>query len=311
MDFRAPSIAKELNENAIKYLTKNLSDPVAGQHLLETIMPGLGSAIERFPYWHPILTIPKEDPREDVYSLFQLKTYEGIDHTVNFVRGFITCPYSDTTANKLVKAVNKLKGLHAYRLEEPLYANTAYPVVVEADDVELEADGTIRSRDALIWFTQKTVKEAWDAQIAETWWNIRSLILGTPHGSRSSLIVNQHTGSHMQKILKALNNSGMFGPIKEYSLDMLSKKKRAQISETLIRTAVTNWDKSSKTFCFELRGEACNVNIQDTWNDGHELSVSVKIGKDDLYVSGFYYAEGDRIDHTEPSGKRVVAEKFL
>lgn len=311
MEFRAPKVAKELNATAIRYLTKNLSDPDAARLVLDPLMVQLGNAIGTFPDWHPILTIPKRDSREHVSSLFDLDSYEGIDHTVLFVRGFITCPYSDNTANKLVSRVNSLSGLNAYRLEEPLYANNAFPVVVEASDIELEDEGTIGSRDALIWFAQETIKEAWNAKVAETWWNIRSLILGTPHGSRSSLIVSQHAGSHMQKILNALNSSGMFGPIKESSLDMLSKKKRAQISETLIRTAVSNWNKSSEMFSFKLRDETCDVNIRDTWDDGHELSIRIKVGESDLYVSGFYYEEDDRIDHTEPRGKRALAEKFL
>ena len=310
MEFRAPTVAKELNTNAIEYLTKNLSDPVAGRREVENLITKLGSAIDRFPDWHPILTIPKQGSQH-VGSLDDLNTYSGIDHTVEFVRGFITCPYSDDTAKELVASVNSLRGLDAYQLEKPLYSDSAYPVVVEAVEVELEGDGTIRSRDALIWFAEETIKGARDAQVGETWWNIRSLILGTPHGSRSSLLVNSHTGSHMQKILKALNNSGMFGPIKESSLDMLSSKKRSQISENLIRTAVTNWDKSSETFSFELRGETCNVKIRDTWNDGHELSVGVKVGKGDLHVSGFYYEENDSVTHTQPMGKRAVAEKFL
>ena len=40
---------------------------------------------------------------------------------------------------------------------------------------------------------------------------------------------------------------------------LLSKKKRDKISETLIRTAVTNWDKCKENFSFELRGEICKV----------------------------------------------------
>lgn len=311
MEFRAPSVATEQNTNAIKYLTKNLKYPEKGRRVLDDLMHNLGNAVESFPDWHPILTIPKQGSTEHVFSLSQLKTYDATDHTVEFVKGFITCPYSKDQANQLVDSVNLLTGLHAYRLQDPLYADSTYPVVVEATKVKLEADGTIRSRDALTWFAQETVKEAWDAQVAETWWNIRSLILGCPHGSRSSLFVNQHTGAHMRKILEALNNSGMFGPIKESSLDMLSQKKRDKISETLIRTAVTNWDKQRKKFKFELRGETCDVEIRDTWDDGHELSISVKIGKFDLSVRGFYYAEGDRITHTDPTGKRALAEKFL
>lgn len=311
MEFRAPDIAIQQNTNAIKYLTESLRDPEVGRHLLKDIMEELGDAVESYPDWHPILTIPQLSNAGHISSLSQLDAYKGIDHTVEFVRGFITCPYSKNTADQLVAVISQLPGLHAYRTTGHLYSDKAYPVVVQADVVVLEADGTIRGRDAIIWFTEKVIKEARGAQIAETWWNIRELILGRPHGSRSSLFVNQHAGVHMRKILEALNNSGMFGPIKEYSLGMLSKKKRGQISETLIRTAVDNWDKSSERFKFELRGETCEVAIRDTWNDGEELSVRVEIGEDDLSVSGFYYAENGRIGHLEPTGKRALAEKFL
>ena len=196
---------------------------------------------------------------------------------------------------------------------EAAFVNTVHPgdVVVVAVNVELEADGTIKSRDALAWFVQLSAAEATGAQVAETWWNVRSLILGSPHGSRSSLFVNQHTGVHMRKILEAMNASGMFGPIKESSLEMLSQKKRDAISETLIRTAVANWDGESSSFDFELRGETCKASLRDTWNDNHEISVRVEIGRFDLYVTGFYYPEDRRITHVDPRGKRELAEKFL
>jgi hypothetical protein len=278
---------------------------------VKQLIEELGSAVDSYPDWHPILTAPPRKLGEHIYSLSQLKAYEGLDHTTEFVRGFVSCPYSDHDADRLVSAVGQISGLHARRLNEPLYSDHAFPVVVVAVNVALEADGTIRSRDALAWFAQQTASEAANAQVAETWWNIRSNILGSPHGSRSSLFVNQHTGAHMRKILEAMNASGMFGPIKESSLAMLSQKKRNAISETLIRTAVRNWDSNTKDFEFELRGEICKAGVRDTWEDGMELSVRVEIGKYDLYVSGFYYPDSDKIMHLEPHGKRELAEKFL
>lgn len=311
MEFRAPTIATQKNARAIEYLTKNLSDPEAGEHLLERILHELGNAVDIYPDWHPILTAPPQDTTEHISSLSQLKIYDSTDHTVEFVRGFVTCPYSDEQADSLMNAINKVQGLHARRLLEPLYADNVHPVVVEACEVTLEADGTIRSRDALAWFAQQEVKNARNAQVAETWWNMRSNILGSPHGSRSSLFVNQYTGVHMRKVLEALNNSGMFGPIKESSLEMLSQKKRDTINETLLRTAVKNWDEISEKFEFELRDEVCKAAIRDTWDDGEELSIRVEIGKYDLYASGFYYAKDDRITYVDPRGKRALAEKFL
>ena len=311
MEFRAPTVAVQQNAQAMSYLTKNLKDPETGRRQVERLLDELGNAVDLYPDWHPILTAPPRRGSEHISDLGQIEVYAGIAHTTEFVRGFVTCPYSDVAANRLVEAVKQVSGLYAYRLEAPLYADNAHPVVVVARDVELEADGTIRSRDALAWFTQLTASEARNARVAETWWNIRELILGRPNGSRSSLFVNQHTGVHMRKILEAMNNSGMFGPIKEMSLEMLSQRKRDAISETLIRTAVDKWDKESESFNFEMRGETCKASIRDTWDDSYELSVRVEIGKFDLYISGFYYPKEKKITHSDPTGKRALAEKFL
>jgi hypothetical protein len=311
MEFRSPTVAAQQNAAAITYLTKSLRDPAAGRAVVEQLIAELGNATDGYPDWHPILTSPPRDSSEHRSSLQQIGAYRGLDHTIEFVRGFVTCPYSEEAADRLVNAVNAVPNLRAYRLSVPLYSDEAYPVVVAAWNIELEGDGTIRSRDALSWFVSLSVSEAANAQVAETWWNIRSYILGSPHGSRSSLFVNQHTGAHMRKILEAMNESGMFGPIKESSLDMLSQKKRKAIGETLIRTAVTNWDRTAPSFTFELRGETCKASLRDTWEDNEELSVRVEIGKHDLYVSGFYYPARDEITNVDPRGKRQLAEKFL
>lgn len=311
MEFRGPTIAAAQDAEAIKYLTGNLTDPEAGRRVLEGIMNELGHATDAYPEWHPLLTMPENPGGRDVFSLSQLPAYKGMDHTREFVRGFITCPYSDTVAKELVENVSEIDGLHAYQLDVPLYSDLAYPVVVEAMDVVLEADGTIRGRDVLQRFLDTTAAHAKGAQVAETWWNIRPYLLGRPHGSRSSLFVNQHTGAHIRKILEALNNSGIFGPIKESSLDMLSEKKRKTISEILVRTAVKNWNKSDDKFEFELRGETCRAEVRDTFDDGDELSVRVTIGTDDLHANGFYYRKNDRVDVLDPTGKRALAEKFL
>ena len=311
MEFRAPSTAAKLNAEAIKYFTKNLSDPETGRRVLEDVISELGSAVDNFPYWHPILTAPIKEGADKVHDISMLKIYDARDHTREFVRGFITCPYSESAADELMNAVNQVDGLNAYRLQHPLYADNAYPVVVEASEVELEVDGTIRSLDTIKWFAKKAIDDVDSAEIAETWWNIRSSILGRPHGSRSSLFVNQYAGGHMRKILEALNNSGIYGEIKEWSLGMLSKKKRDRICETVLRAALKKWDKEDNMFHFELRGELCNATIRDTWDDGYELSIRVKIRKEDLYVTGYYYKKDDRLSYTDPIGRRVIAEKFI
>lgn len=308
MEFRYPTASAEANMNAMKYLTQNLSAHEKGREEVESLLKVLGTSITSYPSWHPILTIPRGqgDERSDLGHL-----YKGTDHTIYFVRGFVTCPYSEEKANALVDYVNTLTGLSAYRTDTKLYSDHAYPVVVEATEVMLEADGTIRSRDALAWCVQELVRNAHHAQVAETWWSMRGYLLGEPHGSRSSLLVNQYTGGHMRKILEALNNSGMYGPVKEWSLDMLSKKKRELIGETLLRTALKKYEKGNEKFTFELNGEHCKASVRDTWDDGYELSVNVMIGASELVVSGFYYPEQDLLQSSDPKGKQALAEKFL
>lgn len=311
MEFRSNSVATQQDNEAISYLTKNLSDPLAAEVRVQELIEKLGHCVATYPDWHPILTAPPSNTSHYVSSLYQVHAYRHNDHTRCFVRGFVTCPYSEERADKLVSELNGVSGLWARRLDEPLYSDDAYPVVVEACEVILEADGTIRSRDALAWFVQKMAQSAATAQVAETWWNMRTYILGRPHGSRSSLLVNQYTGGHMRKILEALNNSGMFGEIKEESLDMLSQKKRNSINETLIRAVLGCWDKESASFEFELCGEKCKATVRDTWEDGEELSIGVEVGNDSLHISGFYYPASDKITYTEPRGKRATAEKFV
>lgn len=311
MDFRSPTVASQQNARTMAYLTDNLSNPKAGQLAVESLIEELGNAVDSYPDWHPILTLPPRHVGEYVSGLSDLRTYANLDHTRMFVKGFVTCPYSKDAADILVESVSKVPGLTAYRMEEPLYSDKAHPVVIAPVNLELEADGTIQSRDALAWFARNAVNQASRAEVAETWWTLRSHILGRPHGSRSSLFVNQHTGLHMRKILEAMNNSGMFGPIKEDSLDMLSQKKRDAISQTLIRAAFESWNKQSDPFTFEMRGETCKATLRDTWNDNSEITVRVEIGNFDLYVSGFYFPKDRRITHVDPRGQRRLAEKFL
>ena len=318
MEFRANQSAARLNAQAADYFTENLSDRARGMKLFNQVRERLGNAVQSLPDWHPILTAPHDRPRHHWHasSYSMLSIYDRCDHTWEFVRGMLTCPYSEADADKLVEAVNHVQGLNAERLDGVLYMDNAFPVLIEASDVELEADGTIRSRDALAWFVQSTVKHARETEVAETWWYVRDLSLGRPNGARSSLLVNDYTGRHMRKILETLNDSGMFGPIKEVSLDMLPERKRSTIGRTLMRAALEasaplcNISTQPREFTFELRGETCKVHIRDTWGDGLEYSLRVNIGNFDLTVSGFYYPKDDRLEHTDPTGKQKLAEKF-
>lgn len=311
-EFRYPVAAAETNALSLRILTSRLSNPEAGRAVFEGLLLQLGNTVEVYPDWHPLLTLPQDSGIEgDSFHDLSSSVYAGLDHTVLFISGFVTCPYSQEKADKLVRNVNAVAGLNAYRLETPLYSDQAYPVVVEAVNIELEGDGTIRGRDVLSWSLKKLAQNAEYSEVAETWWTIRSNLLGQPHGSRSSLFVNQNTGSHLRKILEVLNDSGVFGPIKEWSLDMLSKKKRDTICKTLIMTAVANYRDGIEHFEFELCGEECKAKVRDVWRDNTELQIEVEIGNSDLIVSAFYHPQNGVITPLGINGKRSIAEKYV
>lgn len=54
-----------------------------------------------------------------------------------------------------------------------------------------------------------------DKSRAETWEDMRYYLLGSPHGKRSSLFVSQDTALAMKKIHNAMNESGMFGVLRQ------------------------------------------------------------------------------------------------
>ena len=51
------------------------------------------------------------------------------------------------------------------------------------------------------------------SEVAECWDTMKPYLLGAPHGSRSSLFVNQETGQVIKSIWNSIINTGMFGPI--------------------------------------------------------------------------------------------------
>jgi hypothetical protein len=116
MEFRSPTVAAQQNAAVIAYLTKSLRDPAAGRAVVEELIAELGSATHSYPDWHPILTSPPRASPDHVSSLEQIPAYRGLDHTREFVRGFVTCPYSDQNADELVRTVNAIPDLEARRL---------------------------------------------------------------------------------------------------------------------------------------------------------------------------------------------------
>ncbi len=103
----------------------------------------------------------------------------------------------------------------AERLKGTLYNASATPVLVRCHwEKPISADGTIPKSLAIPLLLEQEVPCWRHAQLAETWETMRPYFLGSPHGSRSSLFVDQETGQTIKNIWKVLISTGMFGPIK-------------------------------------------------------------------------------------------------
>lgn len=98
----------------------------------------------------------------------------------------------------------------------PLYADGARPVLIWWDwNVHsLESDGTIPPANAVPLMLARTLADLSDAQFAESWEDMRSSLLGFPHGARSSLLLNQLTVKQLRTMFNGLMDSGAYGPKK-------------------------------------------------------------------------------------------------
>lgn len=218
MTFRADESASSGLESVKNYYTKNLGagDREEGMRVLSDIAEQYGPVVRAYPSWHPLVT--HHDDRYPVTTPGDGCGYEGLDHTRKFVNAFITCPYGD--AQPVLDSVEALPPCHgatisAERLDVKLYHPEASPVLVSCNwDKPISDNGMIPASIAIPLLLQKEVP-SWEwGELGETWETMRPYFMGSPHGSRSSLFVNQETGLTMKKVWNLLINTGMFGPIR-------------------------------------------------------------------------------------------------
>ena len=220
MAFRADESASRGIESVINYLISRgveAGERERSKNKLFDIVEQYGPVIEGYPSWHPLVT-HCEDDRFPTTTPSSICGYRGLDHTRYFANAFITCPYGD--GQDVIDSVEELPNnafaiITAERLDVQLYQPNATPILVSCNWAKtISLDGMIPASVAIPLMLQKEVPSWESAQCAETWETMRPYFLGSPHGSRSSLFLNQETGATMKKIWNLLINTGMFGPIK-------------------------------------------------------------------------------------------------
>ncbi|WMI99765.1 hypothetical protein RBU55_30255 [Pseudomonas chlororaphis subsp. aurantiaca] len=221
MAFRADEAARIGLEQLETYLIPRTrggdeSQRMRSREVLQGIVEELGPVVDTYPSWHPLVC--NHDERHPVTTPSDRCGYLGLDHTRYFANGFITCPYGD--GQDVLDSVADLPyhpvaTITAEKLDVQLYNSSATPILVRCNWQEaLPPDGMIPLSIAMPLLLEKELPMWRSSEVAETWETMRYYFLGSPHGSRSSLFVNQETGQAIKKVWNALIFTGMFGPIK-------------------------------------------------------------------------------------------------
>lgn len=219
MAFRADEAAARGIERARSYLIPRQASASVRERAEEVIahtQSACGPIVEAYPSWHPL--VANHDGRNPAFLPDENCGYRGLDHTVHFAHGFITCPYHD--GSTVIDSVRRLKPNHcasieAEELDVELYNSGAKPILVRCVWTQpLDRDHLVpKSLAVPLMLEQELPVWRWSER-AENWETMRPYLLGSPHGNRSSLFVSQDTALAMKKIYLSLIESGMFGPIK-------------------------------------------------------------------------------------------------
>lgn len=218
MAFRADEAANKNFERAKNYLIpRSFSGKVrrASENALLAIVDELGPVVDAYPSWHPLVS--KHSSRSPETTPGERCGYVGLDHTVYFAHGFLTCPYTD--GSKVIDSANAIKHhfaeVFAEKLDAKFYNEASTPVLVKCEwpQFSLNSIKLIRKRCAVpLMIEQELPIWTWSKN-AEQWSTMRPYLLGDPHGSRSSLFVDQETALAIKKIYLSMVESGMFGPL--------------------------------------------------------------------------------------------------
>lgn len=222
MAFRASESADENFERAVRMMVPPGMTGATRKVVIDKLhdlVDRLGPVVSGYPTWHPL--VPQKDRTQPITTPCEMSGWDGLDHTVFFVNGFLTCPYDGAKGKTRVEqSASKVQTPHCASLSveilsEPFYGDGTTPVLVVCDwDVYLEAGRMIPKSRAVPLMMEQELPGWHISDLAETWDTMRPYILGDPHGARSSLFVSQETGLTMKKIFEMMTDTGMFGSIR-------------------------------------------------------------------------------------------------
>lgn len=306
----------ELNSKGLAYLTENLVDPKTASDVFEGLLEKMGNVVEAYPSWHPLLTsVPARDGKI-IRDIDDMDEFPCLDHTTRFMRGFLSCIYNRQDAQMLMTSAKMVPGVKAELVGSPLYSDKALPVMVYMPDIMLEKDGTIASSLVTSSFLKQALQRAESGVPGVDWWTARADLLGLPFQDYSSVFVNRTTGKALRTFLETMNETGLFGKVREWVLGMYSEEQLYDIGMLMVQSAlIAAKDQkipNSQEFTFDLRGHSCKGSVNDC---SDIIFIKSWIGEDwacrRLGTEATYYITEDRISLSGVFGEQALAENFL
>lgn len=219
MPFRAPEAAEMTRLNAIESLTEHFDDPKMqqkGVEALDALVERFGPFVDRFPVWHPLVSFG-DQPHKALVNPVDL--YPGLDHPRYLRNAILSTPYDDRfaeTQERVKEIAEKTRRdvlLGVERVKAPLHHERTYPIVIYClwcgDDDFTE----IPQRQAVARMLEVELRGWRHAEVGETVETMRPYLLGSPHGRRSSLFVDEAVGKTLISVYRTVVNAGVFGPL--------------------------------------------------------------------------------------------------
>lgn len=210
MSFRAPEEAADAARELLERYCHSIPPfgRAAARRTLAELIDAYGPVVESYPTWHPLLANGggvEERIKQWTYTRpSDGRGWKGIDHPIYLQRAFITCLYGPPST--VIDSV-RCPSISVEQLPVRIYA--------DRDDVShLLVRSSIDAQAPRYQMAQATgsIIIDWDkGQFAESWKPISSYLLGSPHGDRSSLFVNEHVGVTIKRVYVTLANAGMYG----------------------------------------------------------------------------------------------------
>lgn len=223
MAFRSDESAEIGFNRALRYLARHPESgmtkmEIAGAECyLRNLVKRVGPVVGEYPVWHPLVSHCSASIQDSMNLTPKNDLgYRGLDHTIYFVHGFITCPYQETSVQDLfdsIQDINKNFGfaLSCEKVKVPLYRKCVFPVLVTSNACyQIENDLTIGKKSAIELFLKSVVKSAEFHFDNVDWKDFSDTLLGAPSGARSSLFVNEATGQALKTLCMTLVKQGFF-----------------------------------------------------------------------------------------------------